>query len=218
MLFTIFLLSTLNFFISTAQQEPLPEPNKPNTTKNEAGAAYWYPPPAVSNFQSFPSAYNLPGYFQVQPSYSSPSCPQTPPPLMDRKFLNLAMSDPSSRLTREFCRYAAATSETSCNTCCKIAARHHATAIDEVRGITFSFDPKMPPIAMNSMIRKKRDQPTTSETSTQSSYPPAFLTKTRRLTPSPASLGLASVTGNMRTQNNIAQCFCCAPVKSVYSF
>uniref|UniRef100_A0A915PE76 Uncharacterized protein n=1 Tax=Setaria digitata TaxID=48799 RepID=A0A915PE76_9BILA len=220
MMLLVILLSTFGFACSTV----LPKQNTSNTVKNETGEAHWYPPPppqpispqlqpmynAPSPFHPF--TYGSPGYFPYTSCYPPASCSRTSPFTIDR--------NPSNKLMREFCRFTATASENSCNTCCKIAARHYTTSIDEVRGIMFAFDPKMPPVQTHpkphhlSVVRKKRaaEKPTNTN---PTNLPDA---KTRSMVNSPLP-GLIPIGGSIiSSSNDIPQCFCCAPVRSVHLF
>ncbi|KAE9555037.1 hypothetical protein FO519_001783 [Halicephalobus sp. NKZ332] len=53
-------------------------------------------------------------------------------------------NDRSRHFTRQFCRYAAAHSKTSCSFCCQVAARAVNTSPDDITSAIFSFDPTNP--------------------------------------------------------------------------
>ncbi|KHN88727.1 hypothetical protein Tcan_10870, partial [Toxocara canis] len=110
-------------------------------------------------------------------------------------------------VSRQFCRYTATISNDDCFRCCRIAARHITTALNEVRGILFVFDPNRLPVVhddhdIGSSLRKKRapflhlqpsqDPPTPTE-------PPTTTSTTA--TPQPP------------TDSRVTQCVCCAPRK-----
>ncbi|VDM21680.1 unnamed protein product [Wuchereria bancrofti] len=238
MLLLLTLLSILGIVHSTVT----PKQNISSRVKNETGEGHWYPPllqqpqpqpmsPLYGEVSPFiyPYGYGSSGYYY--PSYTScyppASCSNIVPLALDQFYCSahgsfaLGTGDSSNKLMREFCRFTATANENSCNTCCKIAARHYTTSVDEVRGIMFAFDPNKPPIQMQpklshtSFLRKKRapatatpaTNPTKSSIKMQNAVNPAILP------------GLIPIGGSVTSSSNdIPQCFCCAPMKSMHTF
>ncbi|VDK71538.1 unnamed protein product [Onchocerca ochengi] len=211
--------------LGTARSNALPKQNISSTVKNETGEVHWHlPPPPLqtspiygepSQFSSFPPGYAFsPGYIPYLFCYPPSSCAGTVP-------LELDQNSPN-KLMREFCRFTATVNEDSCNTCCKIAARHYATSVDEVSGIMFAFDPNIPPMhtymkSPQSIFREKR---ASKMTEINAAKPSIKMRNAVNLALSPGLLsGLTPTSGSVTSSSNdIPQCFCCAPIKSVHSF
>ncbi|VDO32522.1 unnamed protein product [Onchocerca flexuosa] len=223
----------------TACSNALPKQNISSTMKNETGEAHWYPPPSPllisriygesSQFSSFPPGFAFSsGYIPYLSCYPPSSCAETIPLELGQFYCSphgsfaLGTENSPNKLMREFCRFTATINEDSCNTCCKIAARHHATSTDEVSGIIFAFDPNTPPMhtyikSSQSIFREKR----ASKTSEINAAKPSIKMRNAvnlALSPGPPS-GLISTDGSVTSSSNdIPQCFCCAPIKSVRLF
>ncbi|CAG9537787.1 unnamed protein product [Cercopithifilaria johnstoni] len=227
MLLLLILLSIIGIAYPTA----LPKQNISSTVKNETGKGHWYPPPMspmygeISPF-SYPNGYHQAssGYYPYTSCYPPASCDKVVPLALDQFYCSahgsfaLETGSPSNKLMREFCRFTATSSENSCSTCCKIAARHYTTSADEVSGIIFTFDPNTPPIHTHprpqhaSLLRKKRTITTPTETNPIKSA--IKMQNSVNLANSPGLLPISGVTPS----NDIPQCFCCAPVTSIHSF
>ncbi|VDK77293.1 unnamed protein product [Litomosoides sigmodontis] len=236
----MFLLLVFPSIIGTVSATVLPKQNISSAVKNETGEGHWYPPPPpppppprppvspvygdTSSF-SYPYGYQQPssGYYPYTSCYPFPSCDNVMPFALDQFYCSahgsfaLGTGNPSNKLMREFCRFTATSSENSCNTCCKIAARHHTTSVDEVSGIIFAFDPNTPPVHTYpkphhaSLLRKKRAIKIATRTETN----PTKMQNSVNLSKSP---GLIPIGGSIAPSNDIPQCFCCAPMRSIHSF
>ncbi|VBB28415.1 unnamed protein product [Acanthocheilonema viteae] len=216
--------------------------------KNETGEGHWYPlpppppPPPISPVYgemspfSYPYGYQQPstGYYPYTSCYPSVSCDKVTPVPLDQFYcsahgsfalgtvvkLFLSAGNPPNKLMREFCRFTATSSETSCSTCCKIAARHYTTSADEVSGIIFTFDPNMPPVQTHpkpqytSLLRKKRAIKITTPTETN----PKSSIKMQNAVSLAISPGLTPIGSSITPSNDVPQCFCCAPMRSIHPF
>ncbi|EFO25729.2 hypothetical protein LOAG_02756 [Loa loa] len=225
----------------------LPQRNISITVKNETGEGHWYPPPPqpqplqplqplqpISPMYgetipfSYPYGYAPPGYYPYTSCYPPASCSNTVPLALDQFYCSahgsfaLGTGEPSNKLMREFCRFTATANENSCNTCCKIAARHYTTSVDEVHGIMFAFDPNKPPIQTYpkpprvSLLRKRRALKTGTSTEANPIKPSIKMQNAEQLAVLP---GLIPIGGSITSSSNdIPQCFCCAPMRSTHAF
>uniref|UniRef100_A0A914ZFM9 Uncharacterized protein n=2 Tax=Parascaris univalens TaxID=6257 RepID=A0A914ZFM9_PARUN len=115
---------------------------------------------------------------------------------------------PHAHIARQFCRFTAAVSGVACMRCCRIAARHQGTFVNEVTGILFVFDPTRPLVDFDTGTyhRKKREPQRSEFRSGPDGFPPQQPHAPLPHTPMDERL-LLPVDGR------VTQCVCCAPRK-----
>uniref|UniRef100_A0A0R3RTS2 Uncharacterized protein n=1 Tax=Elaeophora elaphi TaxID=1147741 RepID=A0A0R3RTS2_9BILA len=214
--------------------EAPPKRNISNTVKNETGEGHWYPRQSsiYGEMSPFSYLYGYPtsSYYPYTTCYPPTPCANTVPLSLDQFYCSahgsfaLGTGNPSNKLMREFCRFTATSSESSCNTCCKVAARHYTTSADEVSGIIFSFDPNMPPAKTHpkphhtSFLRKKRAVKTATSAETNPTKSAVKRQNVVNLAISPGLIPIGSGSSIIHSSSDIPQCFCCAPMRSIHSF
>lgn len=217
--------------VSTSEQTK----DTANIVKNETGDGRWnrqqqpmlpmYPDPSAA---AAAAGYGYsPGYY-LSYTYCYPPalCTNPQPTTIDQFYCSaqgsfaLGSAEQPDKLMREFCRYAATANENSCNTCCKIAARHYSISADEVTGIIFTFDPNKPPVLNYSKSRqasysRKKRFTDTATTGTKSTKPEK---KMRGADEYSSPIGLKSLDDHISSSTDVPQCFCCAPNRSIHVF
>ncbi|KAM3726814.1 Mannosyl-oligosaccharide 1,2-alpha-mannosidase IA [Dirofilaria immitis] len=210
--------------------------NISSSVKNETGEAHWYQPLVSPIYGEIPQ-FSLPFWyasssnnFHNLPCYPPSSCGGTVPLALDQFYCSahgsfaLGTANSPSKLMREFCRFTATVNENSCSTCCKIAARHYTTPVNEVTGIMFQFDPNIPSMRTHtnsphsSIFREKRALKTNEASVIKSSINIQNAVNSAGTLSDLMPIDHSISSSSSSSPNSVPQCFCCAPIRPIHSF
>jgi hypothetical protein len=138
--------------------------NNYNTGGNSYGQAS---SPAAYGSGPYRSKRNSGGYGSSAPSYDQNR--QQGGGYEERSSYKKEKTHFVRKVTRQYCRYAAAWSEKACKFCCKVVARSAYTNPDDIVAAIFSFDPA-DPASGGAGIERYHDKPNEYEKSEKPKY------------------------------------------------